>query len=109
MNDLVLTGGSVLTEDGVVESDVGITDGTIVEIGSDLVADTIVECDAAWVGPGFVDLHTHMREPGEEWKEDISSGSAAAARSLRCRTPIRPSTPAIWQGSSSTVDARPAS
>ncbi|MCH8130891.1 MAG: amidohydrolase family protein, partial [Acidobacteria bacterium] len=79
MSDLVLTGGSVLTEDGVVESDVLISDGTIVEIGINLAADTMIECDGAWVGPGFVDLHTHLREPGEEWKEDISSGSAAAA------------------------------
>jgi dihydroorotase len=120
MNDLVLTGGSVLTEDGVVESDVGITDGTIVEIGSDLVAETIVECDAAWVGPGFVDLHTHLREPGEEWKEDISSGSAAAAAGGYTAIVAMPNTdPAVDAGhlarfivdrgrSTGLVDVRPA-
>ena len=31
------------------------------------------------VGPGFVDLHVHLREPGQTWKEDIASGTAAAA------------------------------
>jgi dihydroorotase len=79
VSDLALTAGSILTEDGVIEGDVRIVDGTIAEIGSGLEAPTIVECDGAWIGPGFVDLHTHLREPGEEWKEDIASGSAAAA------------------------------
>ena len=31
------------------------------------------------VAPGFVDLHVHLREPGQEYKEDIASGAAAAA------------------------------
>ena len=33
-----------------------------------------------WVVPAFVDLHAHLREPGEEYKEDIRTGLAAAAR-----------------------------
>lgn len=32
-----------------------------------------------WIGPGFVDIHTHLREPGQQYKEDIESGSQAAA------------------------------
>ncbi len=78
-NDLAITGGTVLTGDGAIEADVRIEDGVIVEVGSNLTAATVVEADGAWVGPGFVDLHTHLREPGEEWKEDVASGSAAAA------------------------------
>jgi dihydroorotase-like cyclic amidohydrolase len=31
------------------------------------------------VAPGFIDLHVHLREPGEEYKEDIATGTAAAA------------------------------
>ena len=31
------------------------------------------------MGPGLVDPHVHLREPGQEWKEDIESGSRAAA------------------------------
>lgn len=47
------------------------------------------------VAPGFTDLHTHLREPGEEHKEKIATGTLAAAcvdlrRSVRCPTPIRP-------------------
>lgn len=65
--------------DGI--ADVRIVDGAIVEIGPDLDAgtDTVVDCDDLWVMPGFVDLHTHLREPGFEDAEDIATGSAAAA------------------------------
>lgn len=99
MSDLVLTGGRVLTEDGIVEADVRITDGTIVDVGSDLEAETAIECDGAWVGPGFVDLHSHLREPGEEWKEDISSGTAAAAAGGYTAVVAMPNTdPAIDAG-----------
>ena len=31
-----------------------------------------------WVAPGFVDMHVHLREPGQEYKEDIASGGRAA-------------------------------
>jgi hypothetical protein len=39
----------------------------------------IVDCVGRWVTPGFVDLHAHLREPGLEYKEDIASGTRAAA------------------------------
>jgi dihydroorotase len=38
-----------------------------------------IEADGLWVVPGFIDLHTHLREPGEEYKETILTGSRAAA------------------------------
>jgi dihydroorotase len=37
------------------------------------------DCSGKWITPGFVDLHTHLREPGLEYKEDIASGTRAAA------------------------------
>jgi len=40
---------------------------------------TIIEADGLWVVPGLIDLHTHLREPGEEYKETILTGSQAAA------------------------------
>ncbi len=80
MLDLVLKGGSVLTDEGIRNSDIAISNGRIETIGQDLGdADRTIECDGAWVGPGFVDIHTHLREPGYEWKEDIASGTAAGA------------------------------
>jgi dihydroorotase len=39
----------------------------------------VVEADGMLVGPGFVDLHAHLREPGQTAKEDIASGTRAAA------------------------------
>ncbi|MEE8457617.1 MAG: dihydroorotase [Acidimicrobiia bacterium] len=80
MHDLVLKGGSVLTHEGIRDTDVAISNGRIEAIGSDLGdAEETIECDGAWVGPGFVDIHAHLREPGHEWKEDIASGTAAGA------------------------------
>ncbi len=80
MHDLILKGGSVLTTDGVRNADVAIAGGTIVAIGGGLSEATrVIDCAQTWVGPGFVDIHTHLREPGQEWKEDIATGSAAAA------------------------------
>jgi dihydroorotase len=80
MLDLIITGGEVLTEDGPAFTNVGVENGTVTAIGDNLGdAAVTIDADGAWVGPGFVDLHTHLREPGQEWKEDIGSGSAAAA------------------------------
>ncbi len=39
----------------------------------------VVDCDGRWVAPGFVDLHTHLREPGFEDAEDVMTGSMAGA------------------------------
>ena len=79
MNDMVLQGGLVLTPSGSQAADVAISEGKVVAVGEGLEGEQVLDCRGAWVGPGFVDLHTHLREPGQEWKEDIDSGSAAAA------------------------------
>ncbi|MDP8961807.1 MAG: dihydroorotase, partial [Actinomycetota bacterium] len=41
--------------------------------------DEVVDCAGLWIMPGFVDLHTHLREPGFEDAEDVATGTAAAA------------------------------
>lgn len=38
----------------------------------------VVDAEGAWVLPGLIDLHTHLREPGQEYKEDLASGGTAA-------------------------------
>ena len=80
MHDLILKSGEVLTNDGIERMDVAISGGVVTHLGSvDGDAAETIDCSGSWVGPAFVDLHTHLREPGQEWKEDISSGSRAAA------------------------------
>jgi dihydroorotase len=66
------------------EADVLLRDGRVVEIGVGLAAAVspgtrVLDARGLWVTPGFIDLHTHLREPGQEYKEDISSGTRAAA------------------------------
>jgi dihydroorotase len=75
----LLSGGTVLTAEGPVQADVLVQDGKVASIGfaGSVEAETI-DCAGLTIGPGFVDLHAHLREPGQEWKEDIESGSAAA-------------------------------
>ncbi len=64
-------------------ADVLVRDGRIAAVAERIdpaeVADAEeVDAAGAWVSPGFVDLHTHLREPGQEYKEDIASGGRAA-------------------------------
>jgi dihydroorotase len=74
-------GGTVLTADGALDADLLVDDGRIVDIapGIDPAGADVLDCSGCWVGPGLVDIHVHLREPGQEWKEDVASGSAAAA------------------------------
>ncbi|MGK2874601.1 MAG: dihydroorotase [Nocardioides sp.] len=78
MNDLLITTATL--PDGTTR-DVLVRDGLIVDIGSALAVEAVETVDAAGLSllPGFVDLHTHLREPGREDAETIASGSAAAA------------------------------
>ena len=42
-------------------------------------AHQVVDASGLWVCPGFIDMHTHLREPGQEYKETIETGGRAAA------------------------------
>ncbi|WP_437878931.1 dihydroorotase [Sorangium sp. So ce513] len=67
--------------------DVVVEDGVITRVGRGAATDDlrraagaeIIQGDGLWLLPAFVDLHAHLREPGQEYKEDIASGLAAAA------------------------------
>jgi dihydroorotase len=61
--------------------DVVVRDGRIVEVGTDVdtTGAEVVDVAGAWIAPGFVDLHVHLREPGFEDAEDVGTGTAAAA------------------------------
>jgi len=61
-------------------ADLLVIDGRIAGPDQPVPAD-VPEIDAkgCWVVPGLIDMHVHLREPGEEYKEDILSGARAAA------------------------------
>ena len=75
----VLRGGTVLEPSGARRADVAIEGGSIIAVGDALSGDRFVECDGCMVSSGFVDLHTHLREPGREEAETIESGTRSAA------------------------------
>ena len=75
---LVLKSVSIL---GAASVDIEIDGGLISLIGKSNATDAqIIDCAGFVALPGFVDLHTHLREPGRENSETIATGSKAAAR-----------------------------
>ena len=82
MSRVLIRGGRVLdpSVDHDAVADVLIEEDRILEVGPELSAENaeVVEASGKWVAPGFVDLHVHLREPGQEYKEDLASGGRAA-------------------------------
>ena len=99
---LLIRGGTVFTPGGAVVADVRVAGERVVEVAAGLEptnGEEVIDASGCWVGPGLVDLHVHLREPGQEWKEDIASGSAAAARGGFTAVLAMPNTsPAIDSG-----------
>lgn len=79
MTDYLIRNVKPLGGDAV---DLVLRDGVIAELGGGLAAEgaTIVDADGLIALPGLVDLHTHLREPGREDAETVSTGSMAAAK-----------------------------
>lgn len=63
------------------KADVLLERGKIVRVAGKIRADgaKVVDCKGLVVCPGLIDMHVHLREPGQEWKETIASGTRAAA------------------------------
>jgi dihydroorotase len=87
MNSLLLTGGRVIDPANRLDAsaDLLIVDGKIAAIGQDASAKAgagteRMDVRGLVVCPGLIDLHVHLREPGQTAKETIASGTAAAAR-----------------------------
>jgi dihydroorotase len=84
--DICLRGGRVIDPasgfDG--DADVLLKGGVVARVEAGIAGGVsggvrIVDARGCWVVPGLVDLHTHLREPGQEYKEDIATGTRAAA------------------------------
>ncbi len=82
---LLLKNGRVIDPAAKLDArrDLLIEDGKIVAIEpslADATADEAIDLEGLVLCPGFIDMHVHLREPGQEWKETIASGTRAAAR-----------------------------
>ena len=79
--DLIFRGGTIVNHDGMGVADIAVKDGRIADIGdlSEAHAAEIVNVKGLHVLPGVVDSQVHLREPGNEHKEDLESGGRAAA------------------------------
>jgi dihydroorotase len=84
VNPILIRGGRVIDPsrgtDGL--ADVLLEDGRISAVGRGVMADegaTIIEAAGKVVAPGLIDLHVHLREPGQEDLETVSTGAMAAA------------------------------
>ena len=77
-HDLVLE-GKVVTSEGLLDTEVGVSDGIIQEVGKGLKGSRRIRAGDCLIFPGFIDIHVHMREPGWEHKEDYRTGTEAAA------------------------------
>ncbi|HEX7019024.1 MAG TPA: dihydroorotase [Gemmatimonadaceae bacterium] len=85
---VLLRGGRVIDPSQSINdlADVLVVDGKIAEVGARVRGQTgsnpdveVIDCTGLVVSPGFVDVHCHLREPGREDVETISSGARAAA------------------------------
>ncbi len=73
---VVLRGGRIIDADGerTLDLEVG-DDGRIAAVGSGLSGDLELDASGCVISPGFVDLHAHLREPGQEEAETIETGA----------------------------------
>ncbi len=78
--EIVIRGGVVVDAGGERTADVRVRDGLVVEVGSGLRGGRELDASGCFVAPGLVDLHVHLREPGDEEAETIDTGARAAAR-----------------------------
>jgi dihydroorotase len=78
--DLLIRGGVCATPNGIAPADIGVKDGKIASVGAlgAAKAAEIFDAKGLHVLPGVIDTQVHFREPGNEHKEDLESGSRAA-------------------------------
>lgn len=80
---LLLKGGRVVDAAAELDAvlDVLVEDGVITGVGEELEAPgaEVIDCAEKVILPGLADIHVHLREPGQEYKETIASGTRAAA------------------------------
>ncbi|CAD7288580.1 Dihydroorotase [Campylobacter majalis] len=76
---ILIKNGLVVNADTKIKANVLIKDDLIVYVGKDIKdADLVIDASGKYIMPGLIDMHVHFRDPGQEYKDDIISGSRAA-------------------------------
>lgn len=110
MSALLIRGVTILSASGAPRAvDLRIAGGTLAEIARArtlaLVSqERVVEGDGLLCCPGFVDIHVHLREPGQSEKETLRTGSEAAARGGFTRLACMPNTRPVLDSPESVRD-----
>lgn len=75
----VIKNGQVYLDNRLTQCDILIENGCISAIGQDLTAEQVIDAQDKLVSPGLIDMHVHYRDPGQTAKENVYSGTLAAA------------------------------
>jgi len=84
VNTMLIRGGRVIDPANGIDklADILVENGRVAAIGENLACEgaQVIDATGKVVAPGFIDMHCHLRDPGQEYKEDLISGTKAAAR-----------------------------
>ena len=101
MDTLIIKNAQVWIDKKLVKKDIFIQKGIIKEISNNIKHDGVKIYDLKnhIIDPGLIDVHTHLREPGYEYKEDIKSATKAAAHggytTICCMPNLKPNTATV--------------
>jgi dihydroorotase len=99
MKSIAIRGGEVVDASGTRRADLLVEDGRIAAVvsdGSTVAADLTLDAGGCVVAPGLVDLHSHLRQPGQEEAETVETGARAAALGgYTCILAMPNTTPAV--------------